>query len=169
MSEEEKTKQKDSVQSDGVQPKEIIQDDSLSVTDDQLSDDSNPKDDEQVQDETDVQDDSNATDDSVPQDDKKRVRGNITITEIEPGIVQATSVNSKYIIEYDRNKCIGAASCSVIAEATFAMDDENKAIIREDVPDFDEDEVIMAAAQSCPVFAIKIIDKESGEVLFPIE
>jgi ferredoxin len=94
---------------------------------------------------------------------------NIKVEEIEPGIYRATSEKSKYIIEYDINKCIGAASCAVIAPQTFFMNDENKAVIRDDVDDWDEDELIEAAAQSCPVFAIKIINKETNEVIFPIE
>src|SRR5690242_9711279 len=82
-------------------------------------------------------------------------KGNIEITEISPGIYRATSEKSKYIIEYDRSKCIGAASCAAIAPLTFYMDDENKAMFVEEfpgqeLPDFDEDEVILASAQSCP-------------------
>lgn len=96
-------------------------------------------------------------------------KGRVEISEISDGIFQATSENSSYIIEYDRNKCIGAASCSALAPLTFFMDDENKAVIREDVGDFDSDEMIMDGAQSCPVFAIKLIDKSTGEVIFPIE
>lgn len=96
-------------------------------------------------------------------------KGNIQIEVISPGIYRATSEKSRYIIEYDRNKCIGAASCAAIAPLTFYMDDENKAMLKEDSPDFDEDDIILAAAQSCPVFAIKIIDKETNEVLFPLE
>lgn len=98
-------------------------------------------------------------------DIKKKVK----IEEISEGIFQATTERSKYIIEYDMSKCIGAASCCAIAPLTFFMNEENKAEFRRDVDDFDDDEVIMAGAQSCPVFAIKIIDKASGEVLFPIE
>ncbi len=97
------------------------------------------------------------------------VKKKIQIEEISEGIFRATTDTSKYIIEYDMNKCIGAASCSAIAPLTFFMNEENKAIIREDVDDFDEDDLILSAAQSCPVFAIKIIEKETGEVLFPLE
>lgn len=96
-------------------------------------------------------------------------QSNIEIKEIGTGIFRATSLKSKYIIEYDINKCIGAASCAAIAPLTFFMNEENKAEIRPDVEDFDDDEVILAGAQSCPVFAIKIINKETGEILFPID
>lgn len=96
-------------------------------------------------------------------------KSNIQVEEISPGIFRATSANSQYIIEYDRNKCIGAASCAAIAPLTFFMDEENKALIQTEVEDFDDDETILAGAQSCPVFAIKILDKSTNEVLFPIE
>jgi len=93
----------------------------------------------------------------------------IKVEKIGDNLYRASSENSKYIIEYDRDKCIGAASCAAIAGLTFYMDDENKAKIREDVVDFDADDTILAGAQSCPVFAIKIINKETGETVFPVE
>lgn len=97
------------------------------------------------------------------------VQKKVKIEEISEGIFRATTDNSKYIIEYDINKCIGAASCAAIAPLTFFMNEENKAQLREDVEDFDDDQVILESAQSCPVFAIKIIEKSTGTVLFPIE
>lgn len=96
-------------------------------------------------------------------------KAKVEFEEISEGIFKATTNRSKYIIEYDISKCIGAASCAVIAANTFFMNEENKAEILKDSEDFDDDDIIMEAAQSCPVFAIKIIDKESNEVLFPIE
>lgn len=90
----------------------------------------------------------------------------IEIEEISPGIFKATTNKSRYIIEYDMNKCIGAASCSAIAPLTFFMNEENKAeLVKEG--EWDDDPIIMDAAMSCPVFAIKIIKKETGEILFP--
>ena len=93
----------------------------------------------------------------------------VSVEEISEGIYKATSEKSNYFIEYDKNKCIGAASCAAIAPLTFFMDDENKAMIFDETNEFDDDETILAGAQSCPVFAIKIIDKITGEVVFPIE
>jgi ferredoxin len=97
----------------------------------------------------------------------KKLIKNIQVTEIAPGIFRAISEKSRYIIEYDRNICIGAGSCAYIAALTFLMDEENRAKIRDDVADFDDDDIILAGAQSCPVFAIKIYDKETGELIFP--
>ncbi|RMD77616.1 ferredoxin [Candidatus Dojkabacteria bacterium] len=126
----------------------------------------------------------------------KSIKKGTIIVEIQPGIFQATSAESNYIIEYDRNRCIGAASCAAIAPLTFLMDEENKAKINSgpdensDEPNisklkelkntkkninynpnnnFDDDEVILEGAQSCPVLAIKIIDKLTGEVIFPLD
>lgn len=96
-------------------------------------------------------------------------KSNVEFEEISEGIFKATTQKSKYIIEYDISKCIGAASCAVIAANTFFMNEENKAEILKDSEDFDDDDIIMEAAQSCPVFAIKIIDKASGEILFPLD
>ncbi len=92
-----------------------------------------------------------------------------TITEVEPGVFVRKSKNSKYIIEYHREICIGAGSCAQIAPATFEMDDENKAVfVQKEGENEDVDDVILAAAQSCPVFAIIVKDAETGEQLFPL-
>jgi len=92
----------------------------------------------------------------------------IQIEEISEGVFRATTEKSLYVIEYDINKCIGAASCAAIAPLTFFMNEENKAeLVNEG--EWDEDDIILSAAQSCPVFAIKIIIKETNEVIFPIE
>ena len=78
------------------------------------------------------------------------------------------STKRKYIVEYHRDACIGAASCAAIAPLTFEMDEENKALIIEE-GEWDDEEIILAAAQSCPVFAIIIKDAETGEQIFPEE
>lgn len=92
----------------------------------------------------------------------------ILIEEIGDDMFRATSEKSSYIIEYDRSICIGAASCAAIAAMTFLMDDENKAVFRTDTDALDDDDIILAGAQSCPVFAIKVIEKSTGEVIFPV-
>ena len=56
-----------------------------------------------------------------------------------------------------RNKCIGAATCVVYAPSTFDLDDKNIAIIKSG--EWDKLEKIIAAAQSCPVVAIEIFEK----------
>ena len=90
----------------------------------------------------------------------------ITIIKKDENVWQATSDTSQYIVEIDRNACIGAATCVAIASNIFELDSENKAIILE--KEWDNDETLMASAQSCPVMAIILKDKVTGKVLFPV-
>jgi len=88
------------------------------------------------------------------------------ITKSDDQIVHnATNTTSKYRVEINREICIGAASCVAIAGKSFKLDEQNKVLIVEG--DWDSDDIIMAAAQSCPVFAIKIFDKETNKQIFP--
>lgn len=89
------------------------------------------------------------------------------ITKLSEDKHEGKNPKRKYSIEILRDVCIGAASCVAIAPDTFALDSENKVVIVES--DWDEEEIILAAAQSCPVFAIVIKDAESGKQIFPVE
>ncbi len=79
----------------------------------------------------------------------------------------------------DRNLCIGAASCVVVAPEVFELDDENKAVIllkdgkkeqketiKEKLQTNLDDETILLAAQSCPTQAI-ILEDEDGNIIYP--
>jgi ferredoxin len=68
-------------------------------------------------------------------------------------------------MKIDRNLCIGAATCIAIAPKAWAFDDEAKAIIL-DTCDEETDEILLEAAQACPVMAIVITD-QNGKQLFP--
>jgi len=67
-------------------------------------------------------------------------------------------------IEIDRDLCIGAASCVVVAEKVFQMDKENKAILI-DLHGAD-DATILEAAKSCPTQAIYLYD-ENDQQIYP--
>jgi len=67
-------------------------------------------------------------------------------------------------IEVDRELCIGAAPCVVVAPGVFQLDEENKAYVVSPVGA--DDETILLAAQSCPVQAIKLFDEE-GKQIYP--
>ena len=71
----------------------------------------------------------------------------------------------KYRITIDRNLCIGAASCVALAMKTFALDDENKAIVLEG--EGDPPDAIKLAAESCPTKAIVLVDEDTGEQEYP--
>ncbi len=81
-------------------------------------------------------------------------------------------------IVVDRNVCIGASPCVFAAGTVFEIDSENKAVMKlkdgaknsgpatkdqlEDAAVADD--VLMAAAQSCPVRAIFLYDENDKQV-----
>jgi len=71
----------------------------------------------------------------------------------------------KYQVKVVRDLCIGAASCIAVSPGTFDLDNEKKAIIKEDSTDVPEN--ILMAAQSCPTAAIIITNAETGEQVWP--
>lgn len=74
-------------------------------------------------------------------------------------------VPSKYRIEIVRKRCTGVGTCMELASRTFDMDDEAVAVVTD--PDGNSSEQLLAAAESCPVDAIFLYDKETGEKVWP--
>jgi ferredoxin len=70
----------------------------------------------------------------------------------------------KYKVIVDKEKCIGCGTCVATASKTFKLDTNNKADVIKGKND--DDEVILKAAESCPVSAIEIKDKE-GKKVYP--
>lgn len=64
----------------------------------------------------------------------------------------------------DRQACIGAGSCVVVTEELFQLDEQNLAYVVD--PESYDDETVKLSAESCPVLAIHLYDKE-GNKLFP--
>jgi len=69
-------------------------------------------------------------------------------------------------ITIDRNLCIGAASCAALAPKAFAIDSENKAVLKDTWREEDL-EMLIAAAKSCPTNAIIIQDEEGNQIWPP--
>ena len=65
-------------------------------------------------------------------------------------------------VTIDREACIGASACIPVADKTFTLDDEGKAVVLATAEENSEDD-IMDAARSCPVQAIKVT--KDGEQL----
>lgn len=65
----------------------------------------------------------------------------------------------------DRDLCIGAAPCVAVAPKAFDLDSEGKAIVKKTFLKHSDDELLIAA-QSCPVMAILLYDKD-GKQIFP--
>jgi ferredoxin len=82
----------------------------------------------------------------------------------------------KYKIVFERDVCIGAASCVAVAPTVWELDNENKAVLKggskTSNPNIFEKEIDekdlqlnLDAARACPVNAIHIVEKETGKKL----
>ena len=83
-------------------------------------------------------------------------------------------MGKKYIVKYDRENCIGAASCVAVQPDQWKIVDDGKADFigsnKEDkngffIKEIDESELefFKEASEVCPVNVIHIYDKETGE------
>jgi ferredoxin len=68
-------------------------------------------------------------------------------------------------IVVDRLRCIGSGICADTAPDVFQLDEVDRSVIIN--PHGATRDVIVAAAESCPVDAIKIIDEQAGQQLYP--
>ncbi len=66
-----------------------------------------------------------------------------------------------YEARIDDGLCSGHGDCVAVAPQIFALDEV--AVVIGDGPD----ELLLAAAESCPALAISVIDAETGESVFP--
>lgn len=82
-----------------------------------------------------------------------------------PGGKFSTGQSAKYVVKVDQNLCIGAASCVALAPKIFQLNQDNKAYVVD--PSGDTEENLKAAAQSCPVNAIILENKETGTQEYP--
>lgn len=74
------------------------------------------------------------------------------------------SSRNRIAVEVDRALCFGFGDCVDTAPAVFALDDENTAYVID--PDAADVDLILEAAQNCPVDAISVTD-ENGEQIYP--
>ncbi len=71
----------------------------------------------------------------------------------------------KLAVSVDLDVCVGNAMCPHLASKSFALNDDRQSQVID--PNGDSREVVMEAAESCPVSAITVVDAETGEQLFP--
>lgn len=74
-------------------------------------------------------------------------------------------------VAVDKNVCIGSANCVAIGPDDFDLGDDGKAYFKKtlkkgQVIEGEEADVIMEAAQACPVSAI-IVHDENGKQIYP--
>ncbi len=71
----------------------------------------------------------------------------------------------KLKISVNPNVCVGNAMCETYATKTFALNDDRQSSVIN--PEGDPEELVLEAAENCPVSAITVSDAETGEQLFP--
>ena len=71
----------------------------------------------------------------------------------------------QFVVQVDRDLCIGAGTCVALALKAFALDEQGKAVIL-DSADEETEDMLLEAARSCPTAAI-ILKRENGEKIFP--
>ena len=67
----------------------------------------------------------------------------------------------------DRKACIGAATCVVVDPKAFDLDSESVAVVKDGALETG-DELLLMAAQSCPVSAIFLYD-QNGNQIYPLK
>ncbi|MFE1440777.1 ferredoxin [Streptomyces sp. NPDC058739] len=76
-------------------------------------------------------------------------------------------MGDRWHVEVDRTLCIGSAQCVHRASRSFRLDSARQS--HPLTPDVDADELVLEAAENCPVEAITLTLLESGEAVFPPE
>jgi ferredoxin len=72
---------------------------------------------------------------------------------------------AKLKITVSKPKCIGSEDCVETTPTVFQLDADGKSEVLN--PTGAPDGAIIAAARSCPVKAITVVNEETGEQLFP--
>ena len=71
----------------------------------------------------------------------------------------------KLKITVNPDVCVGNAMCETYATKTFALNDDRQSSVIN--PEGDPEELVLEAAENCPVSAITVSDADTGEQLFP--
>ena len=71
----------------------------------------------------------------------------------------------KLKITVNPNVCVGNAMCETYATKTFALNDDRQSSVIN--AEGDPEELVLEAAENCPVSAITVSDADTGEQLFP--
>lgn len=71
----------------------------------------------------------------------------------------------KVVATVDRSICVGNAGCIVVAPDVFALDENRQSVAVDS--DAAAWELVLEAAENCPVGAISVVDTASGQSLFP--
>ncbi len=73
-----------------------------------------------------------------------------------------TKTVSKIVV--DKDACIGAGTCVVLAPNAFELDSKGIANVKMDAINQHTYDELLEAAKSCPTGAIKLFDQENKEI-----
>jgi ferredoxin len=73
---------------------------------------------------------------------------------------------AKLKITVNKTRCIASGDCVETAPAVFQLDADGKSEVANEAGA--PDGTIIAAARSCPVKAITVVNEETGEQMFPL-
>jgi ferredoxin len=79
---------------------------------------------------------------------------------------EAQVSETSWKIEVDRNTCIGSAVCAGTSPSRFTIVGDRAQPVDAEV---EPDEDVLAAAESCPMEAIRVVEQATGKVLVPEE
>lgn len=80
-------------------------------------------------------------------------------------IMNDEPVMTRYKVVIDKDKCIGTGSCVNLSSLTFRLGIDGKAELIDQDGNSDEEKLL--AASACPMSAIKVINSETGETVWP--
>lgn len=66
-----------------------------------------------------------------------------------------------YLVEIDEGACIAQGDCAELAPQVFALDDVARVIGE------GPDDLLLAAAEGCPTGAIRLLDAQTRELIYP--
>ena len=66
-----------------------------------------------------------------------------------------------YLAQIDDGSCVAHGDCAELAPAVFAVDDVARVVGE------GSDELLVQAAEACPSAAIWIIDRDTGQQVYP--
>lgn len=73
----------------------------------------------------------------------------------------SSQTTSAYVVQMDAGACAAHGDCEAVAPQIFRVDD-----VAEVIGD-GSDEQLLAAAEACPAGAIAVLDRETGQQVYP--
>lgn len=98
----------------------------------------------------------------------EKVKPEDQFEDVSVGITDPTKNKLVRKIVVDRQGCIGARSCVLVAPGAFQMDDQDLAYVPGDKSAYEDDKTLIMGAESCPVLAIHLYD-DNDKKIFPQE